>query len=146
MTRINTCIPKALTDQHLLGEYNEIRRPVNLAVRRYEKYGKDAFKNLPKEYQLGGGHVLFFYDKLQYLHKRFDAICDEMRARGFSVNTGFDRHRIPDYLYNDWEPTHEAKIILKNRLKEKIESTKPFWRYYRKPIDNKTYFESILHV
>jgi len=146
MTRINTCIPKALTDQHLLGEYNEIRRPVNLAVRRYEKYGKDAFKNLPQKYQLGGGHVLFFYDKLQYLHKRFDAICDEMRARGFSVNTGFDRDRVPDYLYNDWEPTQESIDILKSRLKEKIESTKPFWRYYRKPIDNQKYFDSILHV
>ena len=146
MTRINTCIPKALTDQHLLGEYNEIRRPVNLAVRRYEKYGKDAFKDLPKQYQLGGGHVLFFYDKLEYLHKRFDAICDEMRARGFSVNTGFDRDRIPDELYNDWDPPHYAIDILKDRLKQKIESTTPFWRYYRKPIKNKEYFESILHV
>ena len=146
MTRINTCIPKALTDQHLLGEYNEIRRPVNLAVRRYEKYGKDAFKDLPKQYQLGGGHVLFFYDKLEYLHKRFDAICDEMRARGFSVNTGFDRDRIPDELYNDLDQPQYAIDILKDRLKQKIESTKPFWRYYRKPIQNKEYFESILHV
>ena len=59
MTRINTCIPKALTDQHLLGEYNEIRRPVNLAVRRYEKYGKDAFKNLLFEYFDEYGLVIF---------------------------------------------------------------------------------------
>jgi len=146
MTRINTCIPKLLTDQHLLGEYNEIRRPVNLAVKRYEKYGKDSFKDLPKNYQLGPGHVLFFYDKLEYLHKRFDAICDEMRARGFAVNTGFDRDRIPDELYNDWNPPDYAVTILKKRLKEKIESTKPFWRYYRKPINNNKYFKSILHI
>jgi hypothetical protein len=69
-----------------------------------------------------------------------------MRARGFSVNTGFDRDRIPDELYNDWNPPDYAVTILKKRLKEKIESTKPFWRYYRKPINNNKYFKSVLHI
>jgi len=148
MTRINTCIPKALTDQHLVGEYNEIRRPVNLALKRYKKHGQKAFENLTPEYKLGGGHVLFFYDKLQYLHKRFESICNEMRIRGFNVNTGFDnRDKIPDFLYNDWECTNEANLILKNRLREKIEnpfSKKITWRYYGKPIVIEDYLEKIL--
>ena len=144
MTRINTCIPKALTDQHLVGEYNEIRRPVNLARKRFDKHGKKAFENLTPQYKLGGGHVLFFYNKLKYLHKRFDAICTEMKVRGFNVNTGFDIDKIPDFLYNDWECTNEANLILKNRLREKILNSKVTWRYYGKPIVKEEYLTNIL--
>ncbi len=138
MTRINTCIPKALTDQHLIGEYNEIRRPVQLAINKYNKHAEKGF-DIPSTYRLGPGHVLFFYDKLKYIHKRFNAICDEMKVRGFNVNTGFDESRIPDRLYNDWEPTKEANDLLVNRLIEKINSSKITWRYYKQPI-TKDYF------
>ena len=143
MTRINTVPPSILTDQHLLGEYNEVRRPVNLAIKFYEKHGEKGLEHIPPSYRLRSGHVKFFYDKLQYIHRRFDMICDEMRNRGFQVNTGFDRDRVPDRLYNDWEPNDEAIEILKGRLRERLISETNL-RYYRQHIDTLMYLNSIL--
>ncbi len=97
MTRINTVPPKALTDQHLLGEYNEIRRPINLAIKRHEKEGNRIHRGIPNQYQLRAGHVIFFYNKLQYIIDRFEAIKEEMRARGWSANGVIDAE-IPDEL------------------------------------------------
>ena len=69
MTRINTVPPRALTDQHLLGEYNEIRRPINLAIKRYNREGTKIHQSIPNQYQLRAGHVTFFYNKLG-VHQR----------------------------------------------------------------------------
>lgn len=148
MTRINTIIPKQLTDQHLIVEYNEIRRPVGLALKRHSKYGLKGFTNIPLKYQLGSGHVLFFYDKLKYLHRRFDEIVLEMKNRGFEVNTDFDTDRIfnagAEYLYNDWIPTEESKEILKHRLMEKV-TTQTTHKYYRQKFDTDWYLKEILN-
>ncbi len=137
MTRINTVPPKALTDQHLLGEYNEIRRPINLAIKRHEKEGNRIHRGIPNQYQLRAGHVIFFYNKLQYIIDRFDAIKREMRARGWSANGVIDRD-IPDELKGNWSASSHANQILKDRLIERIEQDPKGlhkWRYYGKPID-----------
>ena len=137
MTRINTVPPKALTDQHLLGEYNEIRRPINLAIKRHEKEGNRIHRGIPNTYQLRAGHVIFFYNKLQYIIDRFDAIKREMRARGWSANGVIDRD-IPDELKGNWLPSSNANRILKDRLIERIEQDPKGlakWRYYGKSID-----------
>ncbi len=137
MTRINTVPPKALTDQHLLGEYNEIRRPINLAIKRHEKEGNRIHRGIPNTYQLRAGHVIFFYNKLQYIIDRFDAIKREMRARGWSANGVIDRN-IPDELKGNWSASSHANQILKDRLIERIEQDPKGlhkWRYYGKSID-----------
>ena len=136
MTRINTCIPRALTDQHLIGEYNEIRRPVKLALNKYNKLGNRIHEIVPNTYRLGAGHVLFFYNKLKYLHDRFEAIKEEMVIRGFNPQGTFDISDIPPDLYKDWSPSQADNQILLIRLLEKIETSNITWRYNKKAIDS----------
>ena len=136
MTRINTVPPRQLTDQHLVGEYNEIRRPVKLAINKYNKIGIKGIQQIqPEHYKLGSGHVLFFYDKLRYLYNRFVAIMREMRNRDMNPQGGFDISQIPSDLFNDWTPRPQDHQILSERLLEKIELSPIQWRFYKKPID-----------
>lgn len=118
MTRIN-CIPvQELHDKHLLAEYRELPRIFKLA-----RVCNDA----PKKYVLGKGHVKFFYDKLYYLYKRHEKLCEEMRKRGFTVNypthyyVSFkDLNKAP-MLWNDWQPTQEAMELNRQRIQERLE-------------------------
>ena len=141
MTRINTIPPQALTDQHLLGEYNEILRPVKLCLKRLnkdsnkEKDIKDLYSDVPEHFKLGSGHVKFFYDKLQYLYKRLTLIKIEMQNRDFKASKSLDISELPEYLCKDWRPSESDRRIIANRLKEKILASDITWRYYGKPID-----------
>ena len=138
MTRINTVPPRALTDQHLLGEYNEIRRPIGLALKRYNRQKQEIHRGIPNTYQLRAGHVIFFYNKLQYIIDRFEAIKEEMRARGWSPIGTIDTE-IPDELKGNWQPDSNSNQILKDRLIERIEQDPKGlakWRYYGKSIDD----------
>jgi deoxyribonuclease (pyrimidine dimer) len=132
MTRINIIPPCELFDQHLIAEYREIfmiagslRRTLN---------SKTGYKEsrVPKNYTLNKGHVYFFYNKGFYLHKRYNAIIEEMQNRGFKPD--LDR-KFPanifrnNGLYNDWNPEESDYRIIKQRIKEKI-ALKPNW--YRK--------------
>lgn len=138
MTRINTVPPRALTDQHLLGEYNEIRRPIGLALKRYNRQKQEIHRGIPNTYQLRAGHVIFFYNKLQYIIDRFEAIKEEMRARGWNAVGVIDAD-IPDELKGNWQPDSYSNQILKDRLIERIEQDPKGlhkWRYYGKPIDS----------
>lgn len=115
MTRIN-CIPvKELTDKHLLAEYRELPRISALAWR-----SSDALRAVPKNYVLGAGHVKFFYDKGEFLRRRFEnEIVPEMQRRGFKTNfTQYRQH--PDGLNNDWQPDDIAMEINRKRITEKI--------------------------
>ena len=144
MTRINTVPPRALTDQHLLGEYNEIRRPINLAIKRYNKQKEEIHRGIPSTYQLRAGHVIFFYNKLQYIKDRFEAIKREMKLRGWSANGIIDAD-IPEELLGNWNPDQRSNNILKERLIERIEQDPKGlakWRYYGKSID-KNYIQEL---
>ena len=77
MTRINVGIPPAeLNGRHLIAEHREIKRIPNLVNR-----GRYSLDNQPKSFKLGTGHVKFFYDKLLYLKRRYDALYNECRKR-----------------------------------------------------------------
>ena len=81
MTRINVGIPPAeLNGRHLIAEHREIKRIPNLVNR-----GRYSLDNQPDTFKLGKGHVKFFYDKLLYLKRRYDALYNECRKRGFNV-------------------------------------------------------------
>jgi deoxyribonuclease (pyrimidine dimer) len=65
MTRINSAIKvKFLTDEHLLAEHREIKR-LPYAYKKRIETGK-GFKDIPKEFTLGTGHVLFFINKNKF--------------------------------------------------------------------------------
>lgn len=120
MTRINANIdPKNLIDQHLLAEYREMVRIPNAVNKDYAK-AIAAIKNAPKSFKLGTGHVVFHYDKLQYLHKRFNAIKAELTKRNIQNNMEDDMfHNLPQDLYNDVDLTYANHIVME-RIVERI--------------------------
>ena len=110
MTRIN-CIPvEELTDKHLVAEYRELPRISNAA-----KPVDDA----PNHYKMGTGHMKFFYDKGEFLRRRFEnEIVPEMKRRGFVTN--YPTYRLhPAGLNHDWEPDAEAIATNMARLIER---------------------------
>lgn len=110
MTRIN-CVPvEELTDKHLVAEYRELPR-----ISKAAKPCADA----PPHYKLGAGHMKFFYDKGEFLRRRFeDEIVPEMKRRGFVTN--FPNYRMhPGGLNNDWQPDADAIAINLARLIER---------------------------
>ena len=117
MTRINIGIkPATLHDKHLLAEHREIVRIPN-SIKR----GRYNFKDIPTKFKMGKGHVKFFYDKLKYLHKRYDEIHNECICRGFNVTDFSDSFKdLPCEFYNDYSPTKEDIGIISLRLEEKI--------------------------
>ena len=81
MTRINVVPPSELCDKHLLAEIRELPRIPNSINSGRAKV--DCPK--PDQYVLGRGHVSFFYNKLGWLHERYNALHAECTARGFKV-------------------------------------------------------------
>lgn len=118
MTRINAGIPpRQLSDKHLLAEHREIKRIPNCIAK-----GKARIDSpIPGEFTLGKGHVKFFYNKIKFLHNRYNAILRECRARRFDVtdfSEAFEKFRDSE-LYNDWVPTRQAIDLIRQRIKER---------------------------
>ena len=117
MTRINVGIPPSeLTDKHLLAEHREIKRIPNCIAK-----GKYNMDGIPKRFKLGKGHVKFFYDKLEYLFTRYCKLYLECKRRGFNVqNYSKAWDDLPDELLNYYEPTLEDRLIVQERINEKL--------------------------
>ena len=117
MTRINVGIPPSeLTDKHLLAEHREIKRIPNCVLK-----GKYNMDGIPDRFKLGKGHVKFFYNKLFYLFKRYIKLYDECKNRGFNVQNyckAWDY--APKELLNDYEPTERDRLIVQQRINEKL--------------------------
>ena len=124
MTRVNLVDPMKLADQHLVAEYREIFM-IGSALQR-SLGSKAGVKDIPENFTLNTGHIKFFYDKGEYLSKRYDCLIEEMKRRGMSPDPTrkFKREQWPDELYNDWQPTARDIEIIEQRLKQKI-SKKP---------------------
>lgn len=143
MTRINLVNPKILTDQHLIAEYRELPMIFGSLNRTlHSKVGFD-YKKIKPQCPLGGGHVYFFYDKLEYLKKRYLTLIKEMQDRGFkpdpnSRSRGFDG--FPKELYKDYKPSKAEKDFLKKRIITRIHR-KPDWYRYKGKGLTKTYFD-----
>ena len=137
MTRINLVHPRELSDQHLIAEYREIFM-VGSALQRSLKSPNWEItkKTLPKEFTLNKGHVKFFYNKGEYLNKRYLKIINEMKNRGMKPDPEriFKREQWPDQLYNDWEPNKNDYRIIKDRIQDKL-NQKPNWYRWSKVIN-----------
>lgn len=121
MTRINFGIPVAdLHPKHLLAEHREIVRIPNTV-----KSGKAVIKNIPEKFKLGTGHVKFFYNKLEYLHKRYNSLYKECKSRGYNVTDFSSAFKdLPPELYNDTTPTKQDAQIVQQRIDERLKSMK----------------------
>lgn len=131
MTRINTVPVQELTNQHLLAEYKEIVRPFSLVrnaqAKGVNKYNLHSKYKVPSEYTLGTGHVLFFYNKLSYLLKRYNALQQELIVRGYNINPVADKD-LSDGIRNEWfgdyEPTQDALTINRERIAKRLNGDK----------------------
>ena len=139
MTRVNLVPPKELMDQHLLAEWRELKMVPASLRRSLRGYSIDEIlRRIPPKFTLGRGHVTFFYDKLLYLHRRYDYLVKELIARNFNLEYTGDFHKftedLPDEFSNTlWIPNSVDIEVSRNRIKEKI-ALKPDWyRYYGKP-------------
>ncbi len=130
MTRISAGIRAyELCDKHLNKERIEVLRIPNAI-----KEGKAIIANIPKHYKLGTGHVRFFYNKLAYLHKRYNELTDEAIKRGFNITDFSDTFNdLPIKLYNDWIETDEARLITKDRVNTRLKTMKNI-KYNKKNI------------
>ena len=121
MTRINSNIPVAnLTDEHLLAEHREIKR---LPAFFQKSLSTGSINKIPKNFCLGTGHVTFFLDKGSFTLKRYSDILKECQKRGFNITDYSENWNI---YVNDMEyfkeyiPTKEEKILLEERISERI--------------------------
>jgi deoxyribonuclease (pyrimidine dimer) len=121
MTRINVIPPRELIRQHLLAEYRELPRVFGL-VRRAQQRGERPDMSAVPAYTLGKGHVRFFYPRLKWLRKRYDALRKEMTRRGYKMSIyGNELYAgIDDAWWSDWRVTDEAIKINRARIKDKI--------------------------
>lgn len=124
MTRINSDIdPGKLKRAHLLAELREIIMvPASLRRSLHGKSINDVMRAIPAKFTLGKGHVMFFYDKLAFLQKRFNRLADEMERRGYVP----DRSRIEAFdgfdkmWYNDWKSTPADDDVVLERINFRI--------------------------
>lgn len=112
MTRINLVPPAELCDQHLLAEHRELTRIPNAVAR-----GRFSLAGQPADYKLGEGHVRFFFDKLAFLQKRYNALHHECRLRGFKVSHIWPAN-LPATasLWQDYQPTAQALALNRERI------------------------------
>ncbi|MDD5649047.1 MAG: pyrimidine dimer DNA glycosylase/endonuclease V [Candidatus Nanoarchaeia archaeon] len=143
MTRINISIPvKNLTDEHLLSEHREIKRICyNYKIRK----NKNKFDDIPKNFKLGRGHVLFFINKPDLTYLRYQRLYNECKNRGFKVQDFSNNWEIYNGFLNkiDYVITPEDQKLIIQRITEKLESHNKnrSWHYYGKPISSKVAIE-----
>lgn len=137
MTRINLVPPEELMDQHLFAEWREIKMvPKSLARSLAARGQEGVLRMVPKHYTLNTGHVSFFYDKGEYLRRRYADLTAELRNRGVNFDSAavLDPDgvyaRLPPAFQKDYEPTADALAIVRERIALRI-SQRPGWYRYR---------------
>lgn len=132
MTRISAAVRAIeLCDAHLIKERIEILRIPN-AIKSGK--AKVNLKKVPSTFTLGTGHVIFFYPRLKYLHKRYDELTNECMKRKFKVTDYSDAFDgLPEALYNDYNETSNDRKLLVERVNERLSGMKNL-KYYGEPI------------
>ena len=131
MTRINVAIPpNKLYDQHLIAEIKEINQLVGQYFASLKS--KKGIHGIPKNFTLNTGHVKFFYDKMYYLHNRFDLLCAEAKNRNYNIVSKFPVDKIRPEHYNDYiEQEADGRIIME-RILLRVSEKPNFYTYHRK--------------
>jgi deoxyribonuclease (pyrimidine dimer) len=121
-----------LADQHLRAEWVEfLMLPAFMKRSLKSKAGFSTTDSI--KYTLNTGHAKFFYNKLNYVLKRYKEIELEMLKRGYQANPTLDLSIFDKNLFNDWTPNEQDMLVNIERIKLRI-SKKPDWyTYYRKP-------------
>ena len=124
MTRINVVPVEELSRLHLIAEYRELPRIFGLAHKASQS-DKPWTHKQPKEYTLGTGHVIFFYDRLEWLSERHKQLTGEMIARGYKPSfTGCLKDewqgKIPKGYWKGYNVTDDALKVNRARVAERL--------------------------
>jgi deoxyribonuclease (pyrimidine dimer) len=134
MTRINVTDPKHLTDQHLMAEYRELPM-VHASLRRSlkSKSVEQVKAKIPASYTLNKGHVMFFYDKLMFLSRRYLALIDELKFRGYNLDPDriLNEEGLPKEFMNDWQPNDVDMEVLRPRLHLRLNQKLDFHTWFK---------------
>ncbi len=116
MTRINVGIkPSELIGKMLIAEHREIKRIPNII-----KSGKYSMQGQPQLFTLGKGHVKFFYNKLEFLRKRYELLYAECKKRGYQVTYFGDSFmNLPKELMNDYKAQKRDRELVLSRIAER---------------------------
>jgi deoxyribonuclease (pyrimidine dimer) len=121
-----------------LAERREIPRVITLAKKC----------DVPKDYRMGSGHVMFFYDKLGYILGRIIELNKECIARGFKpLESDYiwfmeSQVKAKSKLNNEWKPSEKDIEINLGRLKERYSEKPHFYRMLGKNIDYLKFIEN----
>ena len=133
MTRINLIPVTELTDQHLMAEYRELPMVPAAAVR------SNPSKYKPQTaYTLNKGHVLFFFNKKQFLMDRWLELISELYRRGYNIdptNRTVHWKALDRFQQVSWSPTAADIQINRERIIERI-SQRPNWYRFHGKIQN----------
>lgn len=115
----------------MVAEYRELPRIFALSYAAQQR--KEDPSKHPSEYRLGTGHVKFFYTRLGWLTKRFEALVAEMQKRGYKTTyTSTPPFAHKAEWMQDWEPTAHAVQINTDRINERNATAKHTVRKSRK--------------
>lgn len=129
MTRINSAVKvRLLTDEHLLSEHREIPRICSVYKKRVD--ANRSFNDVPKEFTLGTGHVMFFATNGGFTLDRYIEIYNECIKRGFKVEDYRKNWDVYNIL-NNYKPTKNEYQLLLERISDRLLNTKKKnWHYY----------------
>lgn len=137
MTRVNLVPVGELADQHLFAEWREVKMvPRSLARSLASRPMELVLARISPVYTLNTGHVMFFYDKYEFLRKRYDALTEELLARGvqFRGDHALDAtgvwSKLPSDFHQDYEPDDIALAISRERIEQRI-ALQPNWYRWR---------------
>jgi deoxyribonuclease (pyrimidine dimer) len=150
MTRINLVNVEYLADQHLMSEWREIKMiPPALYRSLKTKSQTQVLKSIPSKYTLNAGHVLFFYDKMSFLHRRFLELDYELRNRDYNISehdaTAIFIDNAPSDFVNDWTPTKEDIAINVERIVQRLNERPEWYRHWGK-VTPPEYFEKLYEL
>lgn len=132
MTRINIIDPSLLADQHLVAEYRELPMVPAALKRTLVSSRGYSVGRVPRKYTLNTGHVMFFYNKLNYLQDRYEQLIAEMKLRGMNPDPSrilnFDG--IPAECFGAWTPSAVEQAVVVDRISLRLRQ-KPDWYRYK---------------
>lgn len=142
--RINCNPVELLADAHLRAEFREIIMSIHYYKRSSRSPKGIINSKISERYTLGGGHGYMWYNKFEYIKKRYQMLLEEMKVRDFETSgieskfiIDFERY-IPESIRLDWNPSIDDKLLnlerILNRIYKKIiiQNKPSFYKYYGK--------------
>ena len=113
MTRVNVGVcPTTLSRLHLMAEHREIKRIPNRI-----KKGNFSLVGQPQNFKLGTGHEKFFYTRLGYIKRRYEAIYAECIKRKYNIQYyGSAFEGIDPKYFGDYTPTESDRQLILKRM------------------------------